>query len=64
MLITLFHQNYCFTIFAKHQTIDLVQIKDSKSVILMKKRNQYDAEEEKDNKIQGFSEKLPATSET
>jgi hypothetical protein len=29
--------------------------KDSKIVILMKKSHQHDAEEEKENKIQGFS---------
>jgi hypothetical protein len=33
-------------------------VKDSKTVILMKKDHQHDVEEEKENKIQGFSKKF------
>jgi hypothetical protein len=33
-------------------------VKDSKKVILMKKDHQHDAEEEKENKIHGFSKKF------
>jgi hypothetical protein len=36
-------------------------VKDSIMVILFEKGHQYDAEEEKENKIQGFSKKIPAS---
>jgi hypothetical protein len=35
--------------------------KDSNTVILMKKGHQHDVQEEEVNKIQGFSEKNPAS---
>jgi hypothetical protein len=38
-----------------NQIYGLMLVKDSKIVILMEKVHQQDAEEEKENKIQGFS---------
>jgi hypothetical protein len=40
------------------QIYSLVFVKDSKTVIMMKKGHQHDAEEEKENQIQEFSKNL------
>jgi hypothetical protein len=50
--MSLFHQNYCFTIFDKHHTIDLI-----KNIYWDRLSSDHDATEEKENKIQGFSKK-------
>jgi hypothetical protein len=43
------------------QIYSLMFVKDSKTVILMKKDHQRDAEEEEENKIQGFSKNFIRT---
>jgi hypothetical protein len=47
----------CGLVHRFNQIYSLMPVKDSKTVILMKKGHQYDAEEEKENYIQGFSNK-------
>jgi hypothetical protein len=37
-----------------------MSVKDGKIVILLENDHQHDAEEEKENKIQGLSKKIPA----
>jgi hypothetical protein len=44
-----------------NQKYSLMLVKDSKTVILMEKGHQQDAEDQKENKIQGFSIKISAS---